>query len=151
MTGVAAVHHALGDIDSGARDVGAIIDIQNFINGTAVDSHAQTKFRMSCQFAANFQRAPDRRFRIIKENKRDTVARWQPAQFTGCFGGVELLGAARNFVELVDEFALLVDREFRILNNVHEQDMCDFRSKIRFALSGHTNADAPLLRFIITD
>ena len=41
VTGVAAVHHPLRDVDAGAGNVGALIDIDYFVHRPAVNAHSQ--------------------------------------------------------------------------------------------------------------
>ena len=40
VTGIAAVHHALGHVDSGACDIGLLVQISDLVNGTAVNAHS---------------------------------------------------------------------------------------------------------------
>ena len=40
VTGIAAVHHALGHVYSGACDIGLLIQISDLVNGTAVNAHS---------------------------------------------------------------------------------------------------------------
>jgi hypothetical protein len=56
VTGIAAIHHPLGEIDSGAGDVGLLVQIAHFIDRPAVNSHANVKLGMIFEFLANFQR-----------------------------------------------------------------------------------------------
>jgi hypothetical protein len=46
VAGIAAIHHALRDVDSRAGYVGPIIDIFDLIDRAAVNAHAQPKTRM---------------------------------------------------------------------------------------------------------
>ena len=46
MTGVPAIHDALRDVDSRAGNIGLFVQIGDFVNRTAVNSHADAKFGM---------------------------------------------------------------------------------------------------------
>src|SRR5438105_6338549 len=50
---------------------------------------------------------------------------------------MKLLGAANNLIQLALNFALLVDDQFRVSDDVHEQNMSDFELSFVFELSGH--------------
>ena len=41
VAGIAAIHHSLGHVDAGARNVCPIVDISKKIDRPAMDSHAQ--------------------------------------------------------------------------------------------------------------
>ena len=73
VTGIAAIHHSLRDIDAGAGDVGLFVQISDFVDRAAVNAHPDLKLRMTLQRLANFQRAQDRRFRTVSKNERATV------------------------------------------------------------------------------
>ena len=57
VTGVTAVHNALGHVDASAGDVRLFVKIDNFIDRAAVNSHAHAKLGMFLEFLANFQSA----------------------------------------------------------------------------------------------
>ena len=71
---VAAIHHALGDVDPSASNVGALINISRSAHRPAVNTHPQRKLRTPLQFAANLNRAFHRRLRAGKEDQRHSVA-----------------------------------------------------------------------------
>ena len=75
VTGIAAIHHPLGDVDSRSSDVGLFVEVGNFVDRPAVNSHSNAKLRMTLQCLADFQRAKSWRFRTVAKNKRATVAR----------------------------------------------------------------------------
>ena len=75
MAGIAAIHHALSNVDSGSGNVRLLVEIGHFIDRTAVNSHADAKFWMVPQRFGNFDGAKNWRFQIAKD-KRATVARW---------------------------------------------------------------------------
>lgn len=51
----------------------------------------------------------------------------QPQQFPFRFGEAELLGPANDFAQFVNLFALLVDQQFGIPDDVDEQNMADLK------------------------
>ena len=74
VSGIAAIHHPLRDVDSGAGDIGLLVHIGDFADRTAVNSHAHPKFGMTLQLLADLHRAQHRRFRAVAKNERATVA-----------------------------------------------------------------------------
>ena len=90
-----------------------------------MNTHAQFQLGMYLQRFADFERAFDRRFRAVEKHQRHPVASWKPDQLAGGFGGTDLLGVSDNLGQLLLELALLVDKQFRVTNHVHEQDMSD--------------------------
>src|SRR4029077_14081045 len=75
VSGIAAVHDPLCDIDAGASYVRFIYCVDDPTHGSTVYAHSQLKFRMLLESAAYFQRAFSWRFRAIIKNQRDAVAR----------------------------------------------------------------------------
>ena len=47
VTGVTAIHDALGDVDSGAGNVRLLVQIGDFVNRTTVDAHADPDLGMT--------------------------------------------------------------------------------------------------------
>jgi len=74
VPGVAAIHHPLRHVDAGAGDVGSLIDIDDFIDRAAVDSHAKLNGGMTFQRLRNLHRALHRCLAISAENQRHAVA-----------------------------------------------------------------------------
>jgi hypothetical protein len=111
VSGVATVHHPLGNIDSGPRNVGLFIQIRDLIYRPAVNSHAHVKRRMALQCFGNLEPAQHRRFRSVAKDERATIAGWQSDQLAFCFGFLELFGPANNRLQRPDLFALLVNVE----------------------------------------
>src|SRR5437879_10228327 len=60
MTGIATIHHALGEITSNPRGVDPIIYVRHRAHRPAVHAHAHTKTWMASQTAADFHGALDR-------------------------------------------------------------------------------------------
>ena len=49
VTGIAQIHHALGDIDAGARHIGAVVHVGDSANRPGVNAHAHPQSRMRFQ------------------------------------------------------------------------------------------------------
>jgi len=62
MAGIAAIHHALRDVDAYAGDVFAPVCILHMMDRAAVDSHPHWQTRLRTQSSANLQGAFDRHF-----------------------------------------------------------------------------------------
>ena len=50
VTGIPAVHHALSHVDSGACDIGLLVQVSDLVYRTAVHAHSHAQFRMIFQF-----------------------------------------------------------------------------------------------------
>jgi hypothetical protein len=46
VSGIAAIHHPLGDVNSGTGHVRPVVDIFNLIDRAAVHAHAESKARI---------------------------------------------------------------------------------------------------------
>jgi hypothetical protein len=74
MTSIAAIHHALRNIDSRAGYVRFLINIRDSVDRTAVNSHPNLDLRMISQCSANLERTANRFLRAPEENKRHPIA-----------------------------------------------------------------------------
>ena len=74
VSGIAAVHDPLCDIDASASHVRFSGCVDDAANRSTVYAHSELKFGMLLESAADFQRAFGWRFRIIIKNQRDAVA-----------------------------------------------------------------------------
>ena len=54
---IAAIHDPLCDVDAGARDVRLFVQIRDFVDRTAVNSHADPKFGMLLELLTDFHSA----------------------------------------------------------------------------------------------
>ena len=102
VPGIAAVHHPLRNINSGAGDVGAVVHIGHATDRPAVNSHPELNVRMTFQRITNLECTFHRRFRVGKKRKHHSVARWQTDQFLGCVCASELFRVAHHLVQLVE-------------------------------------------------
>ena len=71
---VAAIHHALGNVDPSASNVCPLVHISSSADWPAVNTHAQLKMRIALQLSANLNRAFYWRSRTGKENQRHSIA-----------------------------------------------------------------------------
>src|SRR6266478_7622880 len=47
MSRITAIHHPLGDVDASTGDVGLFVQISDFTDRPAVNTHSDSKFRMT--------------------------------------------------------------------------------------------------------
>ena len=74
MSGVTAVQHSLRNIDSRTGYVRFLVNIDDSVDRTTVNSHPQPDARMILQRFANLERTPGRFFRTVEENQRHPIA-----------------------------------------------------------------------------
>ena len=55
-----------------------------------------------------------------------------------------------DLIEQVQYLGLIVDQKFREAHYVHEKNMGDFETKLRFTLYGHTNSDRNIATSILS-
>jgi hypothetical protein len=77
VTPITAIHDSLGDVDAGACNIGLFVQVSDFIDGAAMNSHANVKFGMTLQRLCNLHRAQNRSFRTGAKDERSAVASWQ--------------------------------------------------------------------------
>src|SRR5438034_5562784 len=98
VSGIAAVHDPLCDIDAGASHVRFSGYVDDPTHGSTVYAHSQLKFRMLLERAAYFQRAFNRRFWAMIKNQRDAVACRDFDQGPRRSRGLELIGTVGDHV-----------------------------------------------------
>jgi hypothetical protein len=130
VTSVAAVHHALRDVDAGTGNVCLLVEISDDIHRPTVNAHANANLPMFLQLAANFERTENRRFRSRSKYKRASVASWQTQKFSFRFCGTDLLRSAHDLFQFLNLLALLVNEQFRVTDDVDEQDVPDLELHI---------------------
>src|SRR5438093_605323 len=81
VTSIAAIHHPLREIDSGAGDIRLCIEISDLVNWAAVDSHSNVQLGMTFQRFCNFQSAKDWCLETVAKDKRAAVTSRQTQQF----------------------------------------------------------------------
>src|SRR5690349_24237251 len=70
VTDIAQVHHALGDIDAGARYIGAVVHVGDAANGPGVNAHANAQSRRSEEHTSELQSRRDLVCRLLLEKKK---------------------------------------------------------------------------------
>ena len=68
VTGIAAIHYALRQVDSRSGNIRSIVDIRNHIDWTAMDSHPQSQLRILLHRVRDLEGALRRRFGGIAKN-----------------------------------------------------------------------------------
>jgi len=71
------------------------------------------------------------------KDERATVARGQSQQLAFRFGFLALLGSADDRFQRLNLVALLVDEQFRVTDNVDEQDMPDLELNVGPRIGRH--------------
>ena len=74
MAGIAAIHDALGNIDSASGHILFVSDIKGPVNDTAVNAHAQFDFVLILESFADLDCASCRTFRVTEEDQSHAVA-----------------------------------------------------------------------------
>ena len=112
MSGIAAIHHSLRNIDPRTGYVRFLINIRDSVDRTAVNSHPQLDVRMILQCSANLERTPGRFFRTVEESKRHPIAGRHPYEFAPRFSSAERFGTPHDLFQLLQQFNLLVHEQF---------------------------------------
>ena len=118
VPGITTIHDSLGDVDSGPRDIGPVINIGDLIDGATVHTHSQLELGMSLESLTDLQRTLRRLFRTSKKKERHSISRGQANQLPACLSQAEAFSTSYDLVELLQQLNLLVDQQFRITNNV---------------------------------
>src|SRR6476469_4235992 len=77
MPRVAAIHHALRNVNPGAGDVVAASHITDLTHWAAVNAHSYLNFRMFLERPCYLERTLRRLLRAISKNQRHPITRWQ--------------------------------------------------------------------------
>ena len=73
---------------------------------------------MILQLSANLERTPGRFFRTVEENQRHPIAGRYSDEFAPCFCSAKTFGTTHDFLQLLQQFNLLVHEKFRVTDNV---------------------------------
>jgi len=130
VTGITAIHHPLGHIDAGAGNVRLFVQIDHFVNRAAVDSHSNLQPRVGLERFTDLKGTKHRRFRSRPKNQRSAVTGWKPQQFAFGLRRFELFCRLNNRLQRLELFALLINQQFGIADDVDEQDMSDFELQL---------------------
>ncbi len=137
VSGIRAIHHTLRDVDSRSGDVRAIIQILDFIDRSTVNAHPDAQFRMALQSLADFQSAQGRGFRSVAKNQCAAIPGRQAQEFAFRFGEANLLRSTHDFLQLLQQLALLANQPLGVADNVDEQDMPDLETKTGLLVGRH--------------
>jgi hypothetical protein len=116
---VAAFHYALRHVDSGANDVGFIVNIRDAIDGTAVNAHPQPYQGIISHCFADLQRTDHGFFGTPIKQQCHAIAGRYTHQFVRCFRRPERLRFPNDVIELLQQLNLLVHEQFRVTDDVN--------------------------------
>jgi hypothetical protein len=74
---------------------------------------------------------------MTAENQRHSIARGQTNQFPFLIRRAELSRVTNNLLQLAQELALPANEQFRVADNIDEQDMPDLQTLFCFRIFGH--------------
>ena len=98
MASVAAIHHPLRHVYSSAGYIRSIIHIDNRIDRSAVNAHAQFNLGMVFKRRGDFHCTFEWRFRIIKKYQSHSIPRWDANELSLRLGLEEARRVAHNLV-----------------------------------------------------
>src|SRR5213592_327141 len=98
VSGVAAIHDPLCDIDASASHVRFSCRVDDPADRSTVYAHSELKFRILLERSAYFQRAFSWRVRTMIKNKRDAGACRDSEQPPRRFRDVEFISASDDLV-----------------------------------------------------
>lgn len=132
MTGVAALHDSLCQIQTGTGEISPARDINNSAHRPTVDAHAQAQLRMILERATNLCGTTNGRLRTCVKDQRHAVARWDLNQAISRLGFLKLVRRANDLCQFIDGCVLLINGKRRIANDVDEQNMPDLQLNFFF-------------------
>lgn len=112
VSGVTAVQHSLRNIDSRTRYIRFLVNIDDSVDRTTVNSHSQPDARMILQLFANLERTLGRFFRTVEENQCHAIAGRHSDEFTSCFCSAKTFRTSHDFLQPLQQFNLLVHQQF---------------------------------------
>jgi hypothetical protein len=118
VSGVTAVQHSLRNIDPRTRYIRFLVNIDDSVDRTAVNSHSHPDAGMILQLFANLERTAGRFFRTAEENQRHPVASRYSDEFIPCFCSVETFAAPHDLFQLLQQFNLLIHEQLRVTDHV---------------------------------
>src|SRR5438876_6692017 len=118
VSSIAAIQHTLCDIDSCPCHIGFVVNIGDSVDWAAVNPHPQLNARMISQSPADLECAAYRFFWALKKKERHPIPRLHSHKFTVCFRRSETFRPAHDLIQLLQQFNLLVNEQFRITDDV---------------------------------
>jgi hypothetical protein len=99
MAGVAAIHYPLGDVDSGTGDIYSMVDIADFADWAAVNSHTdEDRFRLIFECTGDLKRTADGRLGTIAEDESHAITCGDAYQPMFLFRNAKLFGILNDLV-----------------------------------------------------
>ena len=125
VPGVATIHHPLVQVDARAGHVRPFDHIHHTTDRPAVNAHPDLQALIILERAADLKGALRRFLRTFIEHQSHAIA-GRDFQYTiGRFSFLVLLGQANNPVEFINSGVLLVNGEFRVADDVEEENVRD--------------------------
>ena len=111
MASIAAIHHALCEIDPAAGDVVIGVDIGDPVNGARVNAHPELEFLAMAKDSRNLRRTLHGYYGILKKHESHSVACWQRDQLLVCRSVPKFRRSAHDGLELLNSIRLLIHRQ----------------------------------------
>src|SRR5207253_3624510 len=97
---ISAIHHSLRDVNPSAGDIGSAVNINQFVDRAAVDSHPDTQFGLRFQPLAQFQGTSSRGFWTSPKDQCHAVASRQTNELAFRVGDLDLFRCEDNRCQL---------------------------------------------------
>jgi len=121
VAGVAAVHHALRDVDAAPCHIERGVDVLNAVNRPGMDAHPQLDFGRTTQHLTMFEGALGRPFRPPEKHQRQAVTGGETDQLIPRLRLAERARATHRLLQAGQHSVLLIRRKLRVRHNVHEE------------------------------
>src|SRR5438034_6399587 len=118
VSSIAAIQHPLRDIDPCPCHIGFVINIGDSVDWAAVNSHPQLDARTILQSSVDLEGTAHRLLRTTVKQERHPVPCLHSNKFTVCFRRSETFRPAHDLIQLLQQFNLLVDEQFRVTDDV---------------------------------
>src|SRR6266480_3179669 len=102
MPGIAAIEYSLADVNSRSCYVRLVINIDDSIDRTAVNSHSHLNVRMMLQGFADLKGTSHRLFRTVEKKKRHPVSGWHSNEFARCLCCPKTCAASHDLIEFLE-------------------------------------------------
>jgi hypothetical protein len=111
MSGIAAIHDALRQINSRTGYVRFLVYIRDSVDRTAVNSHPQQDLRLLLQGSADLESTSRRFFRTVEESERHPIAGRHSDEFAPRFRGAKAFRISHDLLQRLQQFNLLVHEQ----------------------------------------
>ena len=137
VTGIAAIHHPLRNVDPGAGNVLALVHIDHVMHRPAVNTHSHRQTWFGAQRLTDLQSTFYRVLNRTSEDQGHAVTGGKNNELAGRFCLPRRLSVAHNLIKLLQRFRLLINEQLGITHNVQKEHMRDLQSQLRLLLFGH--------------